>query len=512
MSAAATAIRARIPAPGRPFAAKLVGASLLFGLLVGLLASVRPGAVFGLAALVGLAVLWRYPAASPVVVLAAALSVEQFEFGGTPTPGATGPGITPSDFTDRIPLFHGVARGIHVSPIDLLFLTLVGFWLAKRRTEAVAPLRRTPLSVAVGAVLVAALTGVVLGQAHGGALRTAAMEIRPYVYLGTAFLLASVFTTRRWVIRAALWAIVIATGTKAVQALYSFMHVRNHGNRPDFVVGHEEALFFAIFVLLTISLWLFDIPGRLRTVATWLLPLVLLADLVNSRRTAWLILGSAVIVLTAVAMVALPARRRFLTRVIALVALVSMVYFPLYWNHTGALAGPARAVHSAVAPNPRDESSDLYRQQENANLKLNIREGGVLGKGFGVPIDYALPIADISSIDPLIVYVPHNGVLYIVMRMGLLGTIAFWSLIGAAIISGCRLVRSRDRELALVGMLTTCAVFGYTLEGYNDQGFFLYRVAIVIGCLLGLTEAARRFDAKAQAEERPEAEQMAALR
>ena len=80
------------------------------------------------------------------------------------------------------------------------------------------------------------------------------------------------------------------------------------------------------------------------------------------------------------------------------------------------------------------------------------------------------------------------------MRMGLLGAIAFWSLLGIAIITGCRLVRSRNREVALFGALLACALVGYALEGYNDQGFFMYRIAFVIGTLLGLGEAARRLD------------------
>ena len=103
-------------------------------------------------------------------------------------------------------------------------------------------------------------------------------------------------------------------------------------------------------------------------------------------------------------------------------------------------------------------------------------------------------IQDISTIDPLILYIPHNGVFYIFMRMGLLGAIAFWSLLGIAIITGCRLVRSRNREVALFGALLACALVGYALEGYNDQGFFMYRIAFVIGTLLGLGEAARRLD------------------
>ncbi len=117
------------------------------------------------------------------------------------------------------------------------------------------------------------------------------------------------------------------------------------------------------------------------------------------------------------------------------------------------------AVHSLFSPNPRDASSDLYRVQEDANLKLNIAEGGPLGKGFGVPINYALPIVDIRDVDPLITWIPHDGLLYIPMRMGVLGAIAFWCVLAAGMLgrvpapalsqSRGRAVR-RDRRLPAV--------------------------------------------------------------
>jgi energy-converting hydrogenase Eha subunit E len=497
---ATSAVRGRGTAPTWLMATVLATTSVIVGLVAGgLVSSGQAAGVFALGAVALVVVLWKEPALSPVVVLLAALTVEQFPFQVT-QPGATSPGLTPSDMTDRIPLFHGLARNVHVSPADLLLLTLVVIWLLKRGTGATARVPRSPVTYGVGALLGAVAIGLVVGQAHHGSLRTAFTEVRPYVYLGLAYLLASVFANRLGIIRAAFWALVVGSGLKAAQAIHSFLSVRHQQPRPDFVVGHEEALFFALFVLLTLGLWLFEVRGRLRTTATLLLPLVLVADLVNSRRAAWLILGGALIVLTIIGLVAVPARRQFLTRMLAVLALVSIIYFPVYWNHTGALAGPARAMHSAVAPNPRDEQSDLYRVQENANLKHNIKEGGVIGRGFGVPIDYALPITDISSIDPLIAYIPHNGVLYIFMRMGLLGGLAFWSLLGAGIISGCRLARSRNREIALFGALLACALFGYALEGYNDQGFFMYRIAFVIGSLLGLGEAARRLSAQVEPE------------
>jgi hypothetical protein len=217
-----------------------------------------------------------------------------------------------------------------------------------------------------------------------------------------------------------------------------------------------------------------------------------MADLANSRRAAWLVLGGGLITLAAVAMRQLPSRRQLVIKVGSVVCVVLAVYMPAFWNKTGGTAQPARAVRSIVAPSARDASSDLYRIQEDENLHVNIAQGGLLGRGFGVPIDYVLPIADISDIDPLIDYVPHNGVLYILMRMGLLGGISLFALIGVGLISACRLARSRDRELAVIGAVLVCALIGYAMEGAVDQGFFFYRIAFVMGSLLGLMEAAHR--------------------
>jgi O-antigen ligase len=285
---------------------------------------------------------------------------------------------------------------------------------------------------------------------------------------------------------------VLVIGLKAFQGLFIFVQIRHLNPRPEAVLGHEEAYTFALFIFLVAALRLFEVKGRLVRVATWIAPIVIAADLANNRRAAWLLLGGGLVTLAAVGYRSLPSRRRVLGRT-ALVALaICAVYLPAYWNKTGGLAQPARALHSMVAPDPRDASSDLYREQENDNLKYNIEQAGLVGRGFGVPIDYALPIVDISGIDPLITYVPHNGVLYILMRMGLLGGIAMWAVIGTGVIAGCRLARSADREIAAIGAVLAGLLVAYALEGATDQGFFFYRIAIVTGGLLGLAEAGRR--------------------
>jgi hypothetical protein len=446
-------------------------------------ASGQPVVVVGLAAAILPVLLWKRPEFGPTVLLVGGLTVEQFGYTIGPRSGAA---------TAKIPLFHGLS-GLHISPADILLALLFGIYLAKRGTGAVRAWPRSPMASAVTWLLVAVLYGLVLGKLHHGTLRFAFTEIRPYVYVAGTFFLASVLVTTRAAFRAVLWGIVIAVAFKAAQGLLLFMSVRRFAVRPDAVLGHEEALFFALFFLLVLGLWLFEVSGTLRTTATWLVPVVLAGDLANTRRAAWLVLGVGVLTLLAVAHVVLPRRRKVIGRILLALVLVCSIYIPAYWNKTGGLAQPARAVRSAISPSSeRDQSSDLYRIQEDANLWFNIRQSKVIGKGFGVPINYALPIEDISDIDPFIVYIPHNGVLYVLMRMGLFGAIVFWSMLGLAIVYGCRLARAVDRELAVVGALVVAVTVAYAFEGHTDQGFFYYRVAFVMGTLLGLAEAARR--------------------
>ncbi len=478
------------------FGLALVAGGVIFGLLAGDLAAGGHSLdVVALAAVLVPVVFWKRPQLGPAVLLAAAVLVEQVV--ATALPSAVNePGVgallpTPNiPITSHIPLFQGIGS-FHLEPVDLLLL-MMGVIYLLRTTPETRNWPRSHVSRAVGALVGSVALGIFIGTGHHGQLRVSLMEARPYVYLAATYALTATLIRTHSAIRAVLWGFVVATGLKALQGVYIFIEVRNWHPRPDAVLGHEDAYTFGIYILLVVALWLFEVPGRLRKTATWLLPLVIAANLANNRRAAWLLLGGGLLALLVIAYQCLPARRQKLRRAGIVLLAFSALYIPAYWNKTGSLAQPARAIHSQFSPDIRDASSDLYRVQEDANLKLNIKQGGILGKGFGVPIDYALPIVDISATDPNIKYIPHNGVFYVLMRMGLLGGIAMWALLGTGIVGGCRLARAVDPEIAVVGALLAGALVAYALEGSIDQGFFFYRIAVEIGTLLGLAEAARR--------------------
>ncbi len=436
----------------------------------------------GTAAMLIPVLVWRLPIRALVGLMIAATLVEQFPIVG--------------DGTDKIPLFSSLSTlgfgGVYLLPFELLLAVFALIWILKAGAERRLRLPRSPLSAAFAVLIPLVVFAEVRGLGSGGSLNYSLWELRPWIYLSIVYVLASQLITRRAGLQLVLWTFVLGTGFKSLQGVYEFIKIRNVQPRPESILAHEEAFFFGVFILLVAAFWLFGQRGRLRAVATGFLPFVIAADLTNGRRNAWAILIPALLALAVVGFVRLPERRHVLTQVMLGVFAFSLVYLPLFWSSQSTLAQPARAVRSAINPSERDQQSNQYRTLEDANLQLNIKRSPVVGLGFGVPIDYAIPIVNLSNIDPLIQYVPHDGILYVWMRLGVIGMLAFWGLIAAAFILAGKVLRHPDPRLALFGALAICCLIAYLVQAHNDLGLFWFRIAIFMGCILGGLEAITR--------------------
>ncbi|MGZ4560684.1 MAG: hypothetical protein ACXVXJ_06885 [Mycobacteriaceae bacterium] len=469
---------------GALFAALLLLAALGTGVLVGQLASGNTPALVVLVPVLLLPVLlWKRPDVGVLIMLGATVTIEQFDFEVGPRSGT---------LTAKIPFFHSVTPGSGITLAELFLALLVIFWIMRSVRAGVPLLHLTPLNKSIFALAGLAVVYMLVGASRHGDIKMALWELRPFVYLTVGYVLASSLVTTTRAIRTMLWVFVVGSGIKAVYAVTIWWSVRSLQPRPEAVAAHEESFFFGLFIFLTLALWIFGQRGWLRRVATVLFPIVLWADMCNSRRTAWAILMIGGVVLAVTAYVRLPNRRRVLRRLAMVTAVIASVYFPAYWHHDGTLAQPARAVRSVIAPDARDEQSNQYRYVENANLALNIQMHKSTGTGFGVPIVYAIPMVDLRSQNSSIAYIPHNTVLWVWMRMGVLGEVLFWFVIAQAVIAACRLGRAPDREAALFGALVAGAVVAYVIMGNQDLGLYWFRIALCIGILLGAVEGRLR--------------------
>ncbi len=444
--------------------------------------------VFALLLLVPAAIRW--PRGALVALLAATTLVDQFAL--TITPGTTGTTIVGpmAKVSPDIPFFRSLTTGSFVTPAEMVILVLLIIWLAKGARDHCWHVPRSPLAKSIAAMYVVTIVvGAGLGVAHHGQFKEIIWEARPWYLVAVMYLLTSSFFAGRDIFRTVLWTIVLGSGAKSLEGVFYYFDVARKMNpRPQSILAHEESFFFGLFLLATLALWLFQMRGRLRSLATALVPLVMIADLGNSRRDAFLLLYVGMAALLVMAFVGMPERRRVLKRMNAVVAIGAIVYLGLFWNDGGTLGQPARAVHSAVAPDARDQTSDQYRVVENADLVFNIHATRSIGQGFGVRIDYIYPITDLTNIDPQLAFVTHDTLLYVWYRLGILGEVVLWSVVGFGIVTGCRLVKGGDRETAVLGALGVCAIMCWVLMGYNDLGFAWLRIAVFMGFMLGALE------------------------
>jgi O-antigen ligase len=330
-----------------------------------------------------------------------------------------------------------------------------------------------------------------VGVFRGGNLTMALWEIRPYVYLLLTYLLAAALIRDQRSFRPLLWLLVLGSGAKAIQGLVIFASVAHLDPRPEAVLSHEESFFFGVYVIATLAMWLFRVGGPLRVVATALLPAVVLADMVNSRRLAWLILISGVVVVVLIALVRLKEQRRMTATVVVIGLLGGVVYLGAFWGSDGTLAQPARAIRSAIAPDDRDKASNEYRDVEDHNLRVYVIQSRGLGMGYGQQLHYQ-GVVDLTEDNPILAYVPHNNVLWVWVRLGLLGVMAVGILLSQSMISAVTLTQSRRREVAMVGAIVAGALVGYVAMGAKDLGFFWFRNAFAMGMLLGAVEGLLR--------------------
>jgi hypothetical protein len=381
-----------------------------------------------------------------------------------------------ADAVWRMPPGFENALGLTTSPLEVL----LGL------TAIVAVIRlpsRVHLPLIAWAVPAVIAMGMLYGLYRGGAMNLAYNEARGVIAAVAVFVLAlRVLPSDP---RSLARPVLLAETFLALVVLFRyFAYIRTGlaGVPPDFAFSHETSVIFGaglivgILTLIRNGSTLFE---RLLLLAYCFL--ILAAMVATGRRAATLVMLVGVLSLG----VLLFPRRPMLV-ILASIPLIigGSAYLSAYWNKEyGALAQPARAIRSQFDPSLRDESSDNYRVVEKYNVIQTLRANRVFGVGFGRPFYQFQPLPDLTSFWSLQLYTPHQNILWLWLKMGVIGTSVVLGFSAAALARCLSVLRLRtyDAQWETAAIALTMSLM-FLMYATVDLGFVGAR-SVIVGAL-----------------------------
>ena len=384
--------------------------------------------------------------------------------------------------------------GFIASPLELLLILTLAVWLVKGIVQHRLGYRGGDLGWPTALFFGSLVLGLLRGASGGGDMYVAFWEVRSLLYLGVCYLLAAnLIRTRRDVgVMAAVF--LVANGLYALEGAFRYVFLIRTGvlDVPqEFTYGHEVVIFLAIAVLQAIVGVVVGGSRWMRIFAVLVAPIALFTLFATQRRAGSIALAIAFV------LIALPwlVRHRKAVLLILIPGLLgAAIYLPIFWNNTGFLGQPARAVRSLTAPDARDASSNDYRALEAINVRETIRSDPLLGVGFGREFLFVVPLADLSWW-PFWRYQPHHNVLWVWLKVGAPGFTVFCILMfGALALASSRALTLKDPTMIAFAYVGMASVVTSLVFCYVDLGLTNGRVTAFLGAVLGVLAVLRRIE------------------
>ncbi len=354
---------------------------------------------------------------------------------------------------------------ITISPMEILV------WIAAISAVVQYPSRvKLPL-IAWGIPAVIVLGGL-YGLAKGGASNIAYHEARGLLTGIAVFMLASrVLPERPGGLVKLVLAAEFLLGLVVIFRYVAYVRAGTLTVPLEAAFSHEGSVVMGIGVVLGAIVFLQDRqPLQTRLLLLGYTAVLLLAMVATQRRAATLVLLVGALSVG----VLLFRRRPMLVLAVSIPMLIGgTAYLGAYWNKEyGALAQPARAIRSQFDPTLRDESSDQYRTTEKYNIVETIRLNRVFGVGLGRPFIQFQPLPDLRSFWPLQQYTPHQNVLWLWLKFGVLGIA---TVLGFAVVALNRslhaVLHSRGDTEFWLGVMVFSGLLMFLIYSTVDLGF-----------------------------------------
>lgn len=352
-------------------------------------------------------------------------------------------------------------------------------------------------------VMICYVVAVTLGFLHGlfrnGNMTIALWEVRTQFHLLLVYILAVNLLTERRHVTPMLWITILCSTLQSALAVVKYVTLS--GNVPDAgLMIHDVAFTFNVGFFLCLLSIIIPFDKRLTATSYVALPIIVAGILFNQRRGAIGAIVAAFIPLIPLLLHLFPDRRVRVQSFAVVVTVFSAIYFPIAWNASGPWALPARALRSQTDPNNRDATSNNYRYAEDTDLKFTRDLQPWTGIGYGRPFSQVVPLPLIDF--PMKDYLPHNGILWVWMRIGHLGFLAFLMMLFTVIIKGIQIMKGvKDSGLKVVGTLAVLNMAMLYVYSKYDMQLISSRTVFTCFALVGTVAAISRFTTNAESSE-----------
>lgn len=386
---------------------------------------------------------------------------------------------------------HPRFSGIAINPLELhLACIVVGMLLrfSLLKEKPVPVLVKAPLVAYVTAIIFFLVYGVVV---NGGAMLPAMWEVRGIFYLFALMAIVPQLIRTRQQVLTMLWVLIGALAFRAFEVTY---HFAGGGfsleNKPGGWGSHEDAGLLASVMVFTGSLYLLKVGSiKQRVLLTLLLIPAMLAIIGSDRRTAYPVLAACLMFVG----VMMPGEfQRKALRIGWKLGILFVIYLGVFWNSRSdsIFLMPVQNIREGIAGDDQEAagerySSNLYRKAENYDLFNMIKSQPILGHGYGVLIDYRMPVPVQWELG---FYIPHNQVLGVFAKTGVVGFtifLLFYFSVAARLARGFGELAPNDHHRAIL-ILVGAGLINHVVYSFFDIMLTYYRNNVYLGTLFGL--------------------------
>ena len=384
-----------------------------------------------------------------------------------------------------------VNRSLIFSPLEVTLVITLLSWLVGGLIRRKIDFYQGPLFNAVMLYAAFITYALIYGLGRRGNVNIALWEVRPIYYMFVMFVLASNLLRTRAHLNNALWAAMLGIFMESLAGVSHLMiDLEGDMKRVEAIGEHSMSVHENTLFVFLITAWLYRASRSKRLVLFAMMPTVLLTYAANQRRASYIGLTIALMLIFAVLF---KLNRKAFFMITPPLAVLAVLYTIAFWNASGPIAQPARAIKSVIAPvkDGRDDRSNEYRVIENINTNYTIHRNPLTGVGFGQKFLIIAPLPDISFFIWW-EYIIHNSIMWIWEQTGAGGYFAMTFMIGSAIFAGVRaLWRMPGGDLSAIVLTVTLYLVIHFIYAYVDMSWDTQSM-MYIGMSIGIINCIER--------------------